>query len=378
MALYIGVMSGTSMDGVDAVLCDITPSACRSLAQVSKPYPTSLQTTLLHLARTPNASMTTLAGADRDVAAVFADAVLTLLTEQNLNADDIRAIGSHGQTVLHSPDSQPAFTLQIGDLATIAAKTGIDVVGDFRRKDIALGGQGAPLAPAFHAFQFASPKRNRILLNIGGIANISVLPAGKKPAVTGFDTGPGNTLMDAWCQRHQQQPFDMNGDWAATGRTNKALLNTLRSDDYFSRQAPKSTGPEHFNLTWLDARINALPNAATLLPHNVQATLLALTATTIGDAVRPLLSQLPIKQSELVICGGGAFNRRLVDVISDTLADTGITVTTSQQLGLHPQWVEGAAFAWLAWAYENNVPGNIPAVTGASRPAVLGVRCKAH
>lgn len=365
------------MDGVDAVLCDITPSACRSLAQVSLAYPTSLQTTLLHLARTPDASMTTLARADREVAAVFADAVLALLTDQNLNADAIRAIGSHGQTVLHSPDSAPAFTVQIGDLATIAAKTGIDVIGDFRRKDIALGGQGAPLAPAFHAFQFASQKRNRILLNIGGIANISVLPAGDTSSVSGFDTGPGNTLMDAWCQLHQQTPFDMNGDWAATGRTNEALLYALRGDDYFARHAPKSTGPEHFNLTWLTARINALANAESLLPHNVQATLLALTATTIGDAVMPLLSHLPDKQTEVIICGGGAFNRRLVIAVKDVLADTKITVTTSQQLGLHPQWVEGAAFAWLAWAYENDVPGNIPAVTGASRPAVLGMRGKA-
>ena len=365
------------MDGVDAVLCDITSSACQSLAQTSIDYPAALQRTLLHLARTPTASMTTLASADREVSTIFADAVLTLLAQQDLNATDIRAIGSHGQTVLHSPDSQPAFTLQIGDLATIATKTGIDVIGDFRRKDIALGGQGAPLAPAFHAFQFASENHNRIVLNIGGIANISVLPSGSASHVTGFDTGPGNTLMDAWCQRHLELPFDMNGDWAATGKTNTTLLNALLNDDYFTKSPPKSTGPEHFNLTWLDAQLTTLANADSLLPHDVQATLLTLTAITIANAVTPLLSELPDTPCELVICGGGAFNRRLVSTLTETLAESDITVTTSQQLGLHPQWVEGAAFAWLAWAYENNVPGNIPAVTGASRPAILGECCKA-
>ncbi len=375
MALYIGVMSGTSMDGVDAVLCDITPAACRTLAQASLPYPATLQATLAYLARTPTADITTMGKADRQVASVFAQAVNTLLDAQDLNADDITAIGSHGQTILHAPLGQPAFSLQIGDIATLAAETGIDVIGDFRRKDIALGGQGAPLAPAFHAFQFADASCNRFVVNIGGIANITVLAAAQDAPVSGFDTGPGNTLMDAWCQQYKHTPYDENGDWAATGKPDQTLLSSLLADDYFAQSAPKSTGPEYFNLHWLTRHMS--DTGAELLPNDVQATLLSLTCKSICNSVIHLSPALPEAPTELIICGGGAFNRRLVSAISDTLHTHDITTATSTRVGLHPQWVEGAAFAWLAWAYQHDVPGNLPAVTGASRPAVLGEYCKA-
>lgn len=369
MAYYIGVMSGTSMDGVDAILTDITDTAIAPIAAVSVPYPAGLLEQLHQLCAISPNEINHLGQADRAVGRVFAEAVNKLLAEHHLSPADIQAIGSHGQTVRHYPEGPPGsqnedgFTLQIGDPNTIATLTGIDVVADFRRKDIAYGGQGAPLVPAFHAARFAEPGKNRAIVNIGGFANITVLEGIDASAIRGFDTGPGNALMDGWCLQHLNQPFDRDGQWAASGNVQKALLSSLLADPYFVSTGPKSTGREYFNLVWLRHHLHSLDTP--IAAEDVQATLLALTATTIADKVNAL-AQI----SECYVCGGGAFNSQLMAQLEALLPHCKVMATDS--LALNPQWVEGVAFAWLAWAYFHRVPGNVPNVTGASRAVVLG------
>ncbi|GGF73530.1 anhydro-N-acetylmuramic acid kinase [Alteromonas lipolytica] len=369
MAYFIGVMSGTSMDGVDAILTDITDTAIAPIAAVSVPYPEELLDQLHQLCIISPNEINHLGQADRAVAKVFAQAVNKLIAERQLSPADIRAVGSHGQTVRHYPDGPPGtsgengFTLQIGDPGTIAALTGIDVVADFRRKDIAFGGQGAPLVPAFHAAKFAKAGHNRVIVNIGGFANLTVLRGLDSSAIKGFDTGPGNVLMDAWCRKHRNTLYDVDGHWAASGKVYQPLLNSMLADGYFAQTGPKSTGREHFNLTWLQQHLQALDTD--LAPQDVQATLLALTATTIAKAIE---QQDRIEQC--FVCGGGAFNKTLIAKLKELLPQ--ISVAATDNLDLHPQWVEGVAFAWLAWAYMHRVPGNVPSVTGASRAVVLG------
>lgn len=376
MGLYIGVMSGTSMDGVDAVLCEITSTGCQTLAKTSVDYSASLLATLHRLCQTPDAGLRDVAQADILVAQTFATAVNQLLKETQQPASTIAAIGSHGQTIAHYPQATPPYTVQIGDLNTLASQTGITAIGDFRRKDIALGGQGAPLAPAFHRFQFAHPERIRVIVNIGGIANITLLPAHSETVsqVIGYDTGPGNTLMDAWIKTHRGSAFDSNGQWANSGTVNTSLLNLLLADVYFSQPYPKSTGREYFNLNWLAQRLQI--HQTSLSPQDVQATLLELTCRTIVEAVMTHCG-LADKTFELVVCGGGAFNTHLMTQLRERCQqyNPNCSVVTSDALGVHPQWVEGAAFAWLAWAHQHQQHGNIPSVTGASRHAVLGVCC---
>lgn len=356
------------MDGVDAILADITEQSTAPVAATHIAYPPALLKTLHQLCDAGADELNLMGQADRMVAMTFADAVNQLLLEQHLSPADIMAIGSHGQTIRHYPDGPPSapdgpgFTLQIGDPHTIAALTGIDVVADFRRKDIAFSGQGAPLVPAFHAAQFASEGRHRAIVNIGGFANITVLHGTDRNLIRGFDTGPGNVLMDAWCLKHRNQPFDESGNWAGQGETNKPLLDALLADPYFSQTGPKSTGREYFNLKWLNAHLAALPP---IKPVDVQATILALTATTIADAIKNLASI-----QECYVCGGGAYNQTLMNHLADQLPDVKVAATSS--LKLTPQWVEGVAFAWLAWAYLHQVPGNVPSVTGAERAVVLG------
>ncbi|MDC8832543.1 anhydro-N-acetylmuramic acid kinase [Alteromonas gilva] len=368
MAYFIGVMSGTSMDGVDAILADITTQATAPIAATHVAYPPELLSLLHQLCDTTPNEINLMGQADRLVATTFADAVNKLLLEQHLSPADIMAIGSHGQTIRHYPNGAPSatgstgFTLQIGDPHTIAALTGIDVVADFRRKDIAFGGQGAPLVPAFHAAQFAAEGRHRVIVNIGGFANITVLQGTDRGLISGFDTGPGNVLMDAWCQLHCNQPFDESGTWASQGVVNEPLLNTLLADPYFSQTGPKSTGREYFNLKWLQQHLAAFPP---IEPVDVQATILALTATTIADAINALPAI-----HECYVCGGGAFNQCLMTRLDRQLPSVSVAPTTA--LKLPPQWVEGVAFAWLAWAYLHQVPGNVPSVTGAERAVVLG------
>ena len=358
------------MDGVDAVLCDISENSVQTLDCVSYPYPTPLLTILHSLCSPGSEEINLMGSADRAVADTFARAVNRLLEKNHLAPDDIVALGSHGQTVRHHPNgvavhrgaSTFGFTLQIGDPNTLAILTGIDVISDFRRKDIALGGEGAPLVPAFHQAVFAREQASRTVVNIGGIANISVLaPKHNSQGVTGFDTGPGNTLMDAWCWQHTGKPYDEGGLWAAGGTPDNRLLRRMLDDPYFHRNGPKSTGREYFNLTWLHDVITPL----VIAPQDVQASLLSLTATSISDAVRSQPSS-----GDIIVCGGGAFNHTLMDALSRALPEC--QISTSETVGIHPQWVEGAAFAWLAYAFTQKIPGNVPAVTGASRPAVLG------
>ncbi|MBY5980394.1 anhydro-N-acetylmuramic acid kinase [Ferrimonas balearica] len=361
MTYCIGLMSGTSMDGIDAALVQFDEHGQPTLtAHHSIEIPPPLLAELHRLCTPNDKEIDRMGRADRAIALAFAEAVHNLLAKAEVRADEVAAIGSHGQTVRHMPDGPHAFTLQLGCPSTLAAATGIDVVADFRRKDIALGGQGAPLVPAFHQALFAGAQP-RFILNIGGIANLTCLP-GDKSAVMGFDTGPGNTLMDAWARERFNQPFDDDGAIAASGQVNEALLQRLLSHPYFAQPAPKSTGRELFNASWLWGH---LETDANLPAEDVMATLLALTVQSIATNVRQ-----HTQQGELYLCGGGAFNSELRRTLQLALPD--FTLTTTDALGLPSKWVEATAFAWLAWRHLNGLPGNLPAVTGASREAVLG------
>lgn len=356
--LYIGLISGTSMDGIDAALVNFGSSSHELLQVHEHAYPDSLRQRLADAQQnTRLTSLADIADLDRQVGELFADAANDLLSGAGVASSDIAAIGSHGQTIRHEPNAAKPFSLQAGDGNVIAARTGITTITDFRSADIALGGQGAPLAPAFHDWQFRDPARNRVILNIGGIANVSFLPAGHA-AVSGFDTGPGNTLMDAWYRRHHQGQYDRDGAWAAQGRIDDRLLERLLADAYFAARPPKSTGFEYFNLSWLDEKIDETATAV-----DVQATLSALTTTTIADAVRG-------KADEVLVCGGGVHNATLMRHLRAALPGTAVLSTA--RAGLNPDWVEAVAFAWLAMRRLHGLPGNLPAVTGASRSTVLG------
>jgi len=361
---FVGLLSGTSMDAVDAALVEFDGDAPRLLAHHDLPYPDDLRQELAALAR-PGAAdgdaLDRLGTADIALGRWFARAVAELLADAGVPADSVTAIGSHGQTVRHRPEGPHPFSLQIGDPNVIAQATGITTVADFRRRDLAAGGQGAPLAPAFHAAVFRHAGEDRAVLNLGGIANLTTLPAGPDGPVLGFDTGPANTLLDAWAQRHLGRPRDDAGAWGASGTVDPTLLARLRGDGYFSRRAPKSTGPEHFHLDWLTERL-----AGSEAPADVQATLQALTATTVADALQDALPGA----KRLLVCGGGVHN----DAVMARLAEAGapVAVESTAAYGVDPDWVEAAAFAWLARATLAGRPGNLPAVTGAAAPVVLG------
>lgn len=359
---FIGLMSGTSMDGIDAVLVQIDEGRVQLEASHSHPWPAALQAELHALAAPGDNEIERMGQADRAVGEQFGQAVLALLAKAGVSASAVRAIGSHGQTIRHRPMGRWPFTLQIGCPATIAGLTGIDTIADFRRADIAAGGQGAPLVPALHQALFALPGRPRAVVNIGGIANITWLP-GNADDVIGFDTGPGNTLLDLWCRQQLGQPYDGGGQWSAQGKVDEQLLNQLRSEPYFDAPAPKSTGRELFHGDWLQ-RLGGerLPQLASI---DVAATLCALTATTIADALRPLAAS-----AELLVCGGGAHNQTLLAQLAAALPSWQITTTSAH--GVDGDAVEGMAFAWLAHRYLAGLPGNLPAVTGAHQPLVLG------
>ncbi|TKB51512.1 anhydro-N-acetylmuramic acid kinase [Ferrimonas sediminicola] len=360
MSRYIGLMSGTSMDGIDAVLVEFQSGHPVMVASHTHEYDPHLLEQLHRLCSTGEDEVNRLGHVDRQVGRAFAQAVHGLLAKSGLAPEDIRAIGSHGQTVRHQPEGLNGFSLQLGDPNTMAVETGIDVVADFRRKDIALGGQGAPLVPAFHLSLFSDDKP-RIIVNIGGIANITWLPGDNTP-VLGFDTGPGNTLMDAWARQHIQQPYDKDGAMASRGRVQPELLKRLMSHPYFAQPAPKSTGRELFNQAWLNYQLEPFMNLA---PEDIQATLLAFTVDTMA---REILALSP--DCDLYLCGGGAFNGQLVRQLGQALPRH--RIQTTDALGVPPQWVEGMAFAWLAMRHVEGLPGNLPSATGARRPAVLG------
>jgi anhydro-N-acetylmuramic acid kinase len=363
--LFIGLMSGTSLDAIDAVLVDLASSTPQQIATHSHPLPAALRTQLLTLCHGGTADeLRHMAELDVRLGHLFAEAALALLQRAAIPAAAVRAIGSHGQTVRHEPDGDIPFTVQIGDPNVIAHITGITTVADFRRRDIAAGGQGAPLVPAFHAAVLRSTEEDRVALNIGGMANITVLPRDPQQTVTGFDTGPGNVLMDAWTARHLGTPQDNEGRWAGSAPRHAPLLAALLGDAYFQRPPPKSTGREHFNMTWLEARLALFDTEPE--PAAVQASLVALTAQSCAAAIR---HHAPHTQ-QVLVCGGGVHNVTLMQQLTDALP--GMRVTSTQSLGLDPDWVEALAFAWLARQTLAGRPGNLPSVTGAKTPVVLG------
>ncbi len=364
-ATFAGLMSGTSMDGIDAALVGFGDHQVEIHASLSQAYPDALRSELLQAAHTPEkCTVDRIGRLDHWVGECFRDAALALLGKAGVAAEKVAAIGSHGQTLRHQPHAARPFSLQIGDPNIIATGTGIMTVADFRRADIAQGGEGAPLAPAFHRWLFASGDMNRAVVNIGGIANVTLLPAAST-SVTGFDTGPGNTLLDSHARKHLDKPFDANGAWAASGKVADELLAAMMSDPYFALEAPKSTGFEYFNEQWVGTKLAETGNAA-LTPADIQATLAELSARTIASAI----SGRAPKVDEVLVCGGGVHNADLLERLARGLG--GCAVKSTESFGLHPDWVEAAAFAWLAKRRLEGKPGNLPEVTGAARPAVLG------
>jgi len=360
---YIGLMSGTSMDGIDAALVDFANDHTPKLVcTYSHSWPDDIYKELISSRQLADEQLDQLHDLDIHLGKIFAEAALTLLDKTNLSFKDIIAIGNHGQTIRHRPDSAQPFSLQIGDAKTLARKTGIRVISNFRTADIEAGGQGAPLAPAFHQAAFHSKTEIRGVLNIGGIANLTVLPTDQSQAVIGFDTGPGNNLMDAWMTKSCSQNFDKNGDFARTGKISEDLLKQCLSDAYFKIAAPKSTGFEHFNLDWLNTQLDRCADT-NLSDADIQATLCELSARSISDSIDQSISRL-------LVCGGGVHNSYLMERIQYALP--GCKVESTEAHGIHPDWVEAMAFAWLAKQTINKQPGNLPSVTGARKAVVLG------
>ncbi|MEH2921446.1 anhydro-N-acetylmuramic acid kinase [Samsonia erythrinae] len=357
---YIGVMSGTSLDGVDVVLAAIDEHTVAQQASYSHPIPQDIKRAILGMCQGQAVTLSALGQLDSRLGLLFAEAVLALLKTTGFGAQDITAIGCHGQTVWHEPEGEMPCTLQIGDNNRVAALTGITTVGDFRRRDLAFGGQGAPLVPAFHHALLLHPVERRVVLNIGGIANLSLLVPGAP--VRGYDTGPGNMLLDAWIWRHLAQPYDKDAAWAMGGQVNPPLLRRMLADAYFALRAPKSTGREYFNLGWLEKMLSGLPPLA---PQDVQATLAELTAVSIAEQV------LLVGGCErLLVCGGGAHNPLIMARLSALLP--GIEVSPTDEFGISGDDMEALAFAWLASRTLSGLSGNLPSVTGASQETVLG------
>lgn len=362
MKLAIGVMSGTSIDAVDAVLVDMAGPHPTLVDKITRPWPRDLADRLRACADQASLTADTLAELDTEAGLFFADVVLALVNANQRAPGEIAVVGCHGQTVSHLPDRRPPTTLQVGDANVIAERTGITTVNDFRRRDMAAGGQGAPLAPAFHAAVLASLREERVVLNLGGIANITVLPRGGQSGLLGFDTGPANCLSDAWTRRHLGRPFDEGGRWAASARPHQRLLDEMLADPYFGRSPPKSTGTQHFSSAWLDARCTA---AGVTAADTIQATILELTVTSVAQAI----SRWADDPARLLVCGGGTGNDYLMQRLGETLP---IPVESTGAHGVPPEAMEGMAFAWLAWQTLQRAPGNLPEITGAAGPRVLG------
>lgn len=360
--LYIGLMSGTSLDGIDAALVEFSDNKLHLIDFVYQPYNDTLKAHLKQLSDAHNLLFLKDYGAmDAQLGLLFAQTVETLLAKTNVSANTIKAIGSHGQTVYHEPIPPLAFSLQIADPNIIAEKTGITTVADFRRRDIAAGGQGAPLVPAFHQAVFSHATEHRCIVNIGGIANITILPPNASAPVIGFDTGMGNTLIDQWIEKHLNLSHDANGAWARTGNINYALAEQLKQDPYFQLAPAKSTGKEYFSLTWLEKNCQL----EHYKPEDIQATLTYLTAVTITDAIKHYAANT----EQVLICGGGTHNDYLLELITAQLP---CSVHSTEVYGIHPDHVEAMAFAWLARQTLNHATGNLKEVTGAKHNVVLG------
>lgn len=358
---YIGTMSGTSLDGVDTVLLSFNGTTPQLIETLHTPFPAELRQSLLDLTQPGFDELNRIGEADQLLGKFYANAISTLIDKAKIPVDDIAAIGSHGQTIRHEPNRPSPFTMQIGDPNQIAHHTGITTIAHFRHRDIVAGGEGAPLVPAFHTQMFCSEHKKRTVVNIGGIANISILPTDKNQSVRGFDTGPGNTLLDSWYQIHHQNNYDHNGEWGASGKVLPVLLKRLCSENYFKRPPPKSTGRELFNLSWLSQYLSG-----TEKPCDVQATLHELTAKTISQAILIHSGD----SAEVVVCGGGANNGLLMQRLAIHLHQ--MKVSSTSEYGVDPQWVEAMAFAWLARQTLMGRFGNLPAVTGAGREVILG------
>jgi anhydro-N-acetylmuramic acid kinase len=380
MGLYLGLISGTSMDAIDAALVDFGRAPPSLVAASATPLDPDLKARITALIESPErASLDEIGQLDVAVAHAFAQSTLDLLRRAGVAPSDVIAIGSHGQTLRHRPDLAMPFTWQIGDPNALAELTGITVVADFRRRDVAAGGQGAPLLPVFHDQVFRSEREERVILNLGGIANITILARGRD--VSGFDTGPANRLLDAWILRHRGQAFDEHGSWAATGRTDAGLLSLLLAEPYLALPPPKSTGRELFNMPWLLEKLASAdrgpadrgpPTAGTAdrrpadrRPEDIQATLLEYTAATVADAVR---RHAP--GAALYACGGGAHNSALLAELA--LRVSPAPVATTAALGLDPDYVEAIAFAWFAERTLAGLPSSAPSVTGARGARILG------
>jgi len=354
---YIGLMSGTSLDGVDAVLVDFSAALSHCIVADSfTAFDDSLRGRLLALHQTQSNELHEAAMLGNELAHIYARAVHTLLAKSNKTTVKLGAIGCHGQTIRHQPDA--GYTIQLGNGALLAELTRQIVVCDFRSRDIAAGGQGAPLVPAFHEATFADASTHRVIVNIGGIANLTDLSEGP---VRGFDTGPGNMLMDAWTQRHLRTSFDRDGAWAKAGNCIDSLARTLLDHAFFHVEPPKSTGRELFNLSWLDEQLSGNED-----PRDVQATLLELTVVSIARAIRTWCEGV----KEIYVCGGGAANKALMSRLAAVMP--GVFVATTANLGIDPDWVEACAFAWLARQTLGLQPGSLPSVTGAKGARILG------
>jgi anhydro-N-acetylmuramic acid kinase len=359
--LFVGLISGTSVDGIDAALVRFDESGLQLIGAHTQPYDAPLAGRINALIASETPSWTQFGTTNIEVGRAFAAAAQELLANCNVAPGEVAAIGHHGQTVHHAPDAVPPFTIQIGDPNTVAARTGITTVADLRGYDMAVGGQGAPLVPAFHDWLLRAASEHRVVLNIGGIANITTLSP--NAPVLGCDTGPGNTLLDAWIRRHRNQPFDENGDWAAHGRVSASLLAELLAEPWFALPGPKSTGRELFNIDWLDSHLSR--HGSEPAPADVQATLAELTAVSISQCIR----RTAANAQRIIVCGGGAFNAHLLARIRES---SGLPIVTTTQFGVAPEWIEAVAFAWLARARLSGEPGNVPSVTGAHQRVVLG------
>ena len=350
------------MDAVDCALVDFSGNTPCLITGVRTPWPDRLRKRLLEVAGGASLNATQFALLDAAAGEFFADAIHPILETERIAAEQIGAIGCHGQTVAHSPDSTPRTTLQLGDANIIAERTGVTTINDFRRRDMAAGGQGAPLAPAFHEAFLRKPSENRVVLNLGGIANLSVLPANPEKTAFGFDTGPANCLMDAWAREHIGKDFDANGDWAASAQPDPGLLNAMLKEPFFDRPPPKSTGTQHFSGAWLKSRLDT---AKGLSSARVQATLMALTCESVTKAIHRHAPDT----ARVLVCGGGVHNRALMQRLQELV---GLPVESTVAYGIDPDWMEAMAFAWLARRTLAGEPGNLPAVTGAAGPRILG------
>lgn len=363
-ALYIGIMSGTSLDGVDTAIVAIRDKQIRLVDSDFLSYPDALKSEVLAICQGQPSSLKQVGELDHKLGKLYVRAVESVLAKSNYSAGDITAIGNHGQTVFHQPDSEMPFTTQLGDNNLVAALTGINTVGDFRRKDMALGGQGAPLVPAFHRYLFSDSESTQVILNIGGIANVSVLqPNGD---VVGFDTGPGNVLLDHWCSHAFLQAFDQDAHLAKQGNVNDSLLAQMLTDPYLKRSAPKSTGREYYHGEWLRTQLAKLDSAVN--NHDVLRTLTEFTARTIAQAIKPYCVGASPK---LLVCGGGANNPIIMSRMSELLTNWHVDSTDSEAIS--GDYMESMAFAWLAHCFINKIPSNLPSVTGASKAVPLGV-----